>query len=305
MLFTKVLATSPLILTECSISERLKRFSGVKLHPQLFNTPLIYDETGRKELEKIYYSYREVAGQAQVPILLCAPTWRIDQAQTALAGARASINADAVAFMKRLERKWQDPLSPMFTGALLAPKNDCYSPEAGLTRAESSLFHSWQINQLVDAETAVIIAQTMPAVDEALGMADVLATGQTPYILSFVLGNDANLLDGTPLWEAIQVIDDEVAKPPDGYMINCVYPTFLHAEKQPPALFQRLIGIQANASSKNHQQLDGASKLQQDPLADWGKNMLILHHRFGIKILGGCCGTDHTYLQFLTDNLHS
>ena len=305
MNFTEILAKSSLILTECAISERLKRFSGITLHPQLFNTPLIYDTTGRKELEKIYHSYREVAEKARIPILLCAPTWRIDQQQTALAGAKASINADAVAFMKNLEKKWQDPVSPMFTGALIAPKNDCYSPEVGLDRAESSLFHSWQIGQLVEAEVAVIIAQTMPAIDEALGMADVLATSQTPYILSFVIGSDANLLDGTPLWEAIQIIDNEVPKPPDGYMINCVYPTFLHADKQPPALFQRLIGIQANASSKNHQQLDGASMLQQDPLADWGTNMLILHHRFGIKILGGCCGTDHTYLQFLVDNLDS
>lgn len=305
MLFTEILATSPLILTEGAISERLKRFSGIKLHPQLFNTPLIYDETGRKELERIYYSYREVARKARVPILLCAPTWRINQQQTALAGARASINADAVKFMKYLERKWQDPVSPMFTGALLAPKNDCYSPEAGLARAESSLFHSWQIDQLVEAEAAVIIAQTMPAIDEALGMADVLATSQTPYILSFVIGSDANLLDGTPLWEAIQIIDNGVPSPPEGYMINCVYPTFLHADKQPSALFQRLIGIQANASSKNHQQLDDASTLQQDPLADWGTNMLTLHHKFGMKILGGCCGTDHTYLQFLMDHLHS
>lgn len=305
MLFTETLATAPIILTECAISERLKRSSGLTLHPQLFNTPLIYDQAGRKELERIYYSYREVAERARIPILLCAPTWRIDQQQTALAGASASINGDAVAFMKNLENRWQSPLSPMFTGALLAPKNDCYLPELGLPRAESSLFHSWQIDQLVEADAAVIIAQTMPALDEAHGMADVLAATQTPYILSFVITNEALLLDGTPLWDAVQMIDDGVPRPPDGYMINCVYPTFLHADKQPPALFRRLIGIQANASSKDHQQLDGASTLQQDPLADWGKNMLTLHHKFGIKILGGCCGTDHTYLQFLTDNLQS
>lgn len=305
MFFTNILETSPLILTECAISERLRRLDGIKLHPQLFNTPLIYEDSGRKELESIYYSYRVVAKKAKVPILLCAPTWRIDQQQTALAGARATINADAVAFMHSLEKQWQDPASPVFTGALLAPKNDCYSPETGLGRAESSRFHSWQIDQLVDSKVAVIIAQTMPCRKEALGMADILATTQTPYILSFVIGNDGNILDGTPLWEAIQLIDKEVTRPPTGYMINCVYPTFLHAEKQDPALFQRLIGIQANASSKNHQQLDGASTLQQDPLPDWGKNMLQLHHKFAMKILGGCCGTDHTYLQFLTDHLHS
>ena len=207
--------------------------------------------------------------------------------------------------MKNLASKWQDPISPVFAGALLAPKNDCYSPKDGLKRTESSQFHSWQINQLLDSEVAVILAQTMPTVEEALGMADVLSSTQTPYILSFVIDRDGNILDGTSLWEAMQLIDDTVVRPPVGYMTNCVYPTFLHAAKQPAALFKRLIGIQANASSKNHQQLDGATLLQQDPLPDWGKNMLKLHHEFGVKILGGCCGTDHSYLQYLVDNLQS
>ncbi|MFT5697704.1 MAG: homocysteine S-methyltransferase [Desulforhopalus sp.] len=305
MSFTNLLTTSPLILTECAISERLRRIPGIELHPQLFNTPLIYDTAGRTALESIYSSYREVARKAQIPILLCAPTWRIDRQQTLLSGASPSIVGDAIAFMKALEERWQDPVSPLFTGALLAPKNDCYSPGKSLIRQESSQFHSWQIEQILDSDVSVIIAQTMPAVQETLGMADILSTSQTPYILSFVIASDGNILDGTPLWEAIQIIDNETVRPPVGYMINCVYPTFVHAEQQPPALFQRLIGIQANASSKSHQQLDGASTLQQDPLPDWGKNMLILHHKYGMKLLGGCCGTDQSYLQFLIDHQHS
>ena len=87
-------------------------------------------------------------------------------------------------------------------------------------------------------------------------------------------------------------------------MVNCVYPTFLDAENQPEGFFRRLIGIQANASSKDHDQLDGSEILQQDPLVDWGRNMLELHRNFGVKILGGCCGTDHTYLQYLVDSLY-
>ena len=86
-------------------------------------------------------------------------------------------------------------------------------------------------------------------------------------------------------------------------MINCVYPTFLDAENQSPDFFKRLIGIQANASSKDHDQLDGSKQLQRDQLTDWGKNMLHLHKDHGVKILGGCCGTDHTYLRYLAESL--
>lgn len=303
MPFLQCLAQSPLVLTECAISERLRRMDDIELHPQLFNTPLIYEARGRKALEQIYLSYRQVAQNANVPILLCAPTWRIDQKQTTIAGASPSINRDAVTFVKELATQWQTDDSPVFTGSLLAPKNDCYSPEHSLSRNESSSFHSWQIDKLIQTQASVIIAQTMPSIQEALGMADVLSLATIPYIISFVIDCEGRVLDGTPLWEAIQIIDNGVERAPTGYMVNCVYPTFIGAERQPTQFFTRLLGIQANASSKNHKDLDGAETLQQDPLPDWGKNMLHLHNRHRIKILGGCCGTDDTYLQYLMDHL--
>ncbi len=303
MSFNKILAESPLILTECAISERLRRWPDIEIHPFLFNTPLIYDTNGRKRLEEIYDSYLKVAKEANLPILLCAPTWRVDKERVKEAGAPQSINRDAVAFMNRLKAQHTSDNSKVTTGALLAPKNDCYSPGSALERKQAANFHSWQIDELIEADTEVIIAQTMPAVSESLGMADRLALYDTPYIISFVISRFGRVLDGTPLVEAIDRIDQTVAKPPAGYMVNCVYPTFLDSENQSPDFFERLVGIQANASSKDHDQLDGSERLQQDPLPDWGENMLQLHKKYGVKILGGCCGTDHTYLRYLTELL--
>ncbi len=303
MTFETLLKKSHLILTECAISERLRRQPDIALHPTLFNTPLIYESNGRKRLEEIYRSYREVARQAKLPILLCAPTWRVDKDRIDEAGAPSSINQDAVTFMKRFRSRYDSEDSRIITGALLAPKNDCYSPQAALGRRQSSEFHGWQIDKLADADAEVIIAQTMPAVSEALGMADRLAVCGKPYIISFVINRSGSVLDGSPLAEAIDRIDQSVASPPTGYMINCVYPTFLDAENQSPDLFKRLVGIQANASSKDHDQLDGSERLQQDPLPDWSKNMRALHKNCGLKILGGCCGTDHRYLRDLVNSL--
>ena len=303
MRFEILLKKSPLILTECAISERLRRRPDTELHPILFNTPLIYESNGRKRLEEIYRSYQEVASQAKLPILLCAPTWRVDKDRVDEAGAPSSINQDAVTFMKRFRSRHNSEDSRIITGALLAPKNDCYSPQAALGRSESSEFHGWQIDKLAEADAEVIIAQTMPAVSESLGMADRLAVSGKPYIISFVINRSGSVLDGSPLIEAIDRIDQTVASPPTGYMINCVYPTFLDAENQSPDLFKRLVGIQANASSKDHDQLDGSERLQQDPLPDWSKNMQALHKKFGVKILGGCCGTDQRYLRDLVNSL--
>lgn len=303
MTFIKILHDAPLILTECAISERLRRRPGITLHPTLFNTPLIYQTNGRKGLEEIYYSYAAIAREARLPLLLCAPTWRIDQGRVAEAGVPLTINGDAVNFMNGFKARHSSIEAEIVTGALLAPQNDCYSPGAALIRSQAADFHGWQIEQLAVADTEVLIAQTMPAVSEALGMADRLALCGKPYIISFVINRFGRVLDGTALAEAIETIDQEAASPPTGYMVNCVYPTFLDAEHQAPDFFKRLIGIQANASSKDHDQLDGREQLQQDPLGDWGKNMLHLHQRYGVKILGGCCGTDDRYLKYLVESL--
>lgn len=303
MTFEKLLKDSSLMLTECAISERLRRQPDVVLHPVLFNTPLIYDPLGRERLENIYLSYREVAEEAKLPILLCAPTWRVDRERIKIAGVLPSINRDAVAFMKLFKTHHEAGDSAIVAGALIAPKNDCYSADLGLSRNQSADFHGWQIDELAGADAEVIIAQTMPSVDESLGMSDRLAVSGKPYIISFVINRFGRVLDGTPLAEAIDRVDQAGVSPPAGYMVNCVYPTFLAMEELSPPLLHRLIGIQANASSRDHDQLDGAEQLQQDPLRDWGRNMLKLHRDYGVKILGGCCGTDHTYLQFIVDSL--
>ncbi|MFW2365616.1 MAG: homocysteine S-methyltransferase family protein [Desulforhopalus sp.] len=293
------LELAPVILTECAISERLRRRTDIELHPTLFNTPLIYDETGRKRLEEIYSEYRDIALNARLPILLCAPTWRIDKERIKAAGFGLSLNQDALRFMIEFCEKRQHASSPLFIGGLIGPKNDCYSPQASPLRDAAAAYHSWQIDQLVEGGASVIVAQTIPSVQEGWGMADALSKAGIPYIISFVTNRNGRILDNTPLNEAIGIIDNGTATPPAGYMVNCVYPTFLCAENQPAGFFDRLIGIQANASSRDHDQLDGSEKLQQDPLSDWGGHMVELNKRYGVKILGGCCGTDNSYLSLL------
>jgi S-methylmethionine-dependent homocysteine/selenocysteine methylase len=296
------ITSSSLILTECAISERLRRAGDVELHPTLFNTPLIYHETGRKKLAAIYRQYRDIAARAALPILLCAPTWRVDKVRLAEAGFDQSLLFDAVSFMRGLQQQWQTPNSEIFIGGLLGPKNDCYSPEQALSSDAAYDFHQWQIERLAKAGVDCIVAQTIPAVSEGLGMARALENSGIPAIISFVIDRKARVLDTTPLLKAITIIDNSLTTPPLGYMVNCVYPTFIRAEQQPASLFKRLIGIQANSSSLDHSQLDGSSVLHQDDLQHWGENMLRLNALFGVRILGGCCGTDDTYLQYLVDH---
>jgi S-methylmethionine-dependent homocysteine/selenocysteine methylase len=82
-------------------------------------------------------------------------------------------------------------------------------------------------------------------------------------------------------------------------MVNCSHPTFLHPEKMETPALGRLIGFDANASSKDHQDLEGSATTIRDSREDWVEEMLKLNRHHGVKILGGCCGTDDSYLRGL------
>jgi S-methylmethionine-dependent homocysteine/selenocysteine methylase len=140
------------------------------------------------------------------------------------------------------------------------------------------------------------MAATLPNIGEALGIARAMERTGLPYIISFVIGRDGRILDGTALWDAVQRIDALTRRQPLCYMVNCSYPTFLRAKEQPEALFTRLLGFQGNSSALSHSELDGSDRLQVEDAAEWAEEMLRLHREYGVKILGGCCGTDDAHL---------
>lgn len=291
------------MLTEGAIAERLRRRDDLELHPSLFNTPLIYDEYGRRCMEEIYGQYRHIAGRRNIPVLLCAPTWRVDRNRIREAGFGLELNRDAVKFMRGLQTLWHEETAPVFVGGLIGPKNDCYTAAEALSAKDAREYHRWQIMELAESGVDCIVAQTFPAVSEALGVAKACSEAGVVYIISFVLNRNGFILDNVPLAQGIAFIDKETENKPVGYMVNCVFPTFIRASEQPPELFDRLVGIQANASSKDHDQLENSTVLQQDSLDDWGEKMLELNRQYGVKILGGCCGTDDMYIDYLARGL--
>jgi homocysteine S-methyltransferase len=290
-----------LILMEAAVVEQLRRAASISLHPDLVHALLIYDEEGRKELRRLYDGYIAIAAKANLPFLMCAPTWRANHERVKRSRVNPRINSDAVYFMKEIRDAQGSEETIIRIGGLIGCKNDCYKPEEGLSASDSEAFHSWQIEQLANAGVDFLIAETLPNIEEAVGIARAMEKTSTPYIVSFVINRSGRLLDGTDISEAVKRIDAATAQKPLGYMVNCSYPTFLCAEKQPHDLFDRLIGYQANASSLNHSDLDGSEQLEADEVAQWGEHMLLLNKRYGVKILGGCCGTGVNHIRYLAE----
>jgi S-methylmethionine-dependent homocysteine/selenocysteine methylase len=298
----ELLESHPLILAEAAIAERLRRMDGVTLHPTLFNAPMIYVEHAGKLMAALYSEYVEIARSAGVPILLAAPTWRLDRERIHDASVPDTINRDAVAYMRRIRAK--SAYNRAVVGALLGPRKDCYDPQAALAADEAEEFHQWQANELASAGAEYLLAQTIPAISEAEGMARAIIATGVPSIISFCINRSGKVLDGCPLDEAIARIDETTGGALTGYMVNCSHPTFLHPEKMDASALRRLIGFDANASSMDHQELEGSSTTRQDSREDWVEEMLKLNKNHGVKILGGCCGTDDSYLRGLVADMN-
>jgi S-methylmethionine-dependent homocysteine/selenocysteine methylase len=287
------------ILMEAAIVEQLRRASNISLHPNLVHAPLIYDDKGKKELQRLYQEYISTAIKAKLPFIMCTPTWRANYERVTESQANLDINSDIVHFMKGLRDAQGLGAKMIKVGGLVGCKNDCYKPEEGLSVSESEIFHSWQIDQLAQADADFLIAETLPNIEEATGIAKAMEKTAKSYIISFVINRSGCVLDGTSLLEAVTRIDAATRQQPLCYMVNCSYPTFLCAEKQPTNLFSRLIGYQANASSLDHFDLDCSTQLKTENVDEWGEEMLKLNRKYGMKILGGCCGTDVAYLRYL------
>jgi S-methylmethionine-dependent homocysteine/selenocysteine methylase len=212
------------------------------------------------------------------------------------------VNTDAARFMRTLLDDRGEYASAVKIGGLVGCKNDCYRPEEGLSTEEAEAFHSWQVDQLASSGVDFLIAETLPGLPEAAGIARLMAGTGHPYLISFVINRRGQVLDGTALPDAVDFIDNQVSHPPLGFLVNCAHPSFLCAARQPRRLYGRLIGYLANASSLDHAQLDGAGEAQADDIAQWGVEMLSLNRTYGVKILGGCCGTGVDHLNYLIVN---
>jgi len=304
MSFSDVIARATVVLAEGSVIERLRRGKKIGLDPHAEHALLIYDAEGRTELERLWRGYADVGREFSLPVILLSPTWRASEERLRAAGHgdMEKVNRDGVRFLAELRGRYEDYAPRIFIGGLLGCRGDAYQPAEALTEREATRFHARQIRSLAEAETDFLMAATLPALSEAMGIARAMAETSQPYVLSFVIRASGSLLDGTPLSEAVTRVDAEVTPRPAGYMVNCVHPQVFaealdHECARRPGLNERIIGLQANTSRKSPEELDQSGEFFAESPENLAEGMMVARRRFGTRILGGCCGTDERHIR--------
>lgn len=306
--FSRFLDQSDIIIGEGAVIERLRRDTEWELDPYVVNSAFIYDEEKRSALETIYRQYLDVGSASGLPLLLSTPTWRASRERIKTAGyEERAVNEDNYRFLDDLRRAYGAYADKVAICGLMSCRGDAYNPAERLSEDDARVFHAWQAQKLAETGVDFLLASTLPALSEAIGLASAQAATGKPYIISFVFRPGGTLLDGTPLKDAVAAIDGKVNPKPLAYMCNCTHASIfrsamMHEDNVSSLVRKRVIGLLANTAALEPEELDSSKDLVSEAPETFGRDVASLHREFGMKILGGCCGTDNRHIRSLASH---
>lgn len=294
-----------LFLNDSGLETTLVFHEGRDL-PAFAAFPLLESETDRTWLAAYYGRHLALAEQYGVGFVLDTPTWRANPDWGAALGYSAAdldrINAEAISFCRKIREDWSDRVAPIAVAGQMGPRGDGYKAGA-MTPEEAEAYHAPQIRAFAGAGADLAAAYTLSTVDEAVGVARAAAAAGLPVAISFTVETDGRLASGMALGDAIEATDEATGESPAFYMINCAHPAhFAEALEGNPAWLARIRGLKANASTLSHAELDESDSLDPGDPDDLGSRYAALLDRLpALRVLGGCCGTDHRHVAAIAE----
>ena len=307
MQFESCFKNSRFILTEGAIVERLKSEFNIELDKHINHAGLIYPEPDT--LASLYKQYIEIARQYDLPIMLMTPTRRVNVESLKLSKYNGrDVITDSCSYLNEIKNQYIGFSDKIFVGGLLGCKGDAYQAEDALDIETAYAFHKVQVAEYKRGKVDFLFAGIMPALSEAIGMAQAMTESEIPYIISFMIRKDGCLLDGTSIADAIKAIDTVVSPQPICYMSNCIHPLNLKLALENDInsnakQLNRFLGIQANSSSLSPEELNNCGILKQENFEEMIDEISYLIEHFNFKIVGGCCGTNDTFIEKLAKRL--
>jgi len=102
-----LIISSPRIIGEGAVIERLRRNIDLELDPFLVNSAFIYEEAKRVALETICRQYLDIRCEFGLPLLMSTPTWRASRERIDAAGySGVDVNGDNVRFLDALRKSY-------------------------------------------------------------------------------------------------------------------------------------------------------------------------------------------------------
>jgi homocysteine S-methyltransferase len=285
-----------LYLTDGGLETSLIFDQGIDL-PCFAAFPLLESEDGTAALRAYFAPFLALAREHGTGFVLDTPTWRANPDWAEQLGYSAqeldAANRRAVAFARELRDEAADV--PILVDGVVGPRGDGYVAGERMTAEEAERYHAPQVASFDGVD--LVSAITMTYAEEAIGIARAARVGGVPVVVSFTVETDGRLPSGQPLRDAVEQVEAETGGAPAHYMINCAHPSHFADVLEPGQWLDRIGGLRANASRLSHAELDAAAELDAgDPVELGGQYVELRTRLHALKVLGGCCGTDHRHV---------
>jgi S-methylmethionine-dependent homocysteine/selenocysteine methylase len=270
--------------------------------PEFAAFDLLRDEVGTNAIRSYYEPYIEIARANDAGFILEAPTWRASREWATRLGYSpeelAAVNRKAIELMEEIRIAHADDVAPILISGSIGPRDDAYDPDRLQSASEAEDYHRGQLETLSSTAADMATAMTLTHVEEAIGIARAAAAVGLPVVISLTVETDGRLPSGQPLREAIEEVDAVTDGTPAYFMVNCAHPVhFAAVLEDDGAWLERIRGLRANASTRSHAELDEADELDDGDPVDLGRRHRELRRRLpGLRVAGGCCGTDHRHV---------
>ena len=288
-------------LADAGLETVLIYLDGIEL-PDFAAFPLVDDPRGQEALTAYYRTYVDLAAHHGRGVVLDTPTWRASHERgTRLgydAGRLADINRAGVQLVRDVASLHAD-VTVVVNGAV-GPRGDGYVVDTAMSAAEATDYHGLQARAFADAGADMMSAITMTYAEEAIGITRAAVAVELPVAVSFTVETDGRLPSGQALGDAIRQVDDATSGGPAYYLVNCAHPTHFHDVLERAAgtdSIGRIKGVRANASTMSHAELDAATDLDRGDIADLARWYGRLQDVLDLRVMGGCCGTDHEHID--------
>lgn len=290
------MARDAVALTDGGLETSLLFHAGFEL-PCFASFPLLASARGRAALRRYFEPFLDMAQERGVPFVLDTATWRANPDWGEQLGydidKLAAVNRDAVEFAGGLAKGRSD----VTINGVVGPRGDGYVVGARMSDDQATEYHAWQIGVLRDAGAERITAVTLSYPEEGIGVVRAAAAVSLAVVVSFTVETDGRLPDGTSLAQAVERVDQATGGATDFFMINCAHPTHIAAGLDDAPSLERIGGLRVNASVLSHAALDEAEELDEgDPVALGRDNAALRDLLPSVRLLGGCCGTDHRHV---------
>jgi homocysteine S-methyltransferase len=104
------------------------------------------------------------------------------------------------------------------------------------------------------------------------------------------------------------MIDSDIHPKPIAYLANCTHASIFktaitHDTHSSSMVRNRVAGLLANTAALEPEELNNSEDLVEEDPQTFAQSMAALHRELGMKVLGGCCGTDDRHIENLAKRL--